>query len=269
MGILNDNAGAIQGISTVALVLITYWYARLTRQIATSSREAQRPYVYLQLAADSGSGFYLVYLVIGNSGDRAAHDFAATIEPTGDADLDAKLAAISALAHGIPYIAPGQRYYYSFEVDRRIYDETNSPIQIGIDARYQEGRRSYRHSVPLSFGPMRGASFRSFSDPLDSVAYSIDRMAQDLRPRPKMSRNLGRRSCPACFEMIYRNARKCPHCLEWTNFDHATDQAGSQILQNEKKDLVSGSSGASQLEEDNLTAMNGSGQSHEEPQSAG
>jgi len=36
LAFLNDNAGAIQALTTVALVLITIWYARLTRRLVDS-----------------------------------------------------------------------------------------------------------------------------------------------------------------------------------------------------------------------------------------
>ena len=36
---LNENAGAIQAVSTVVLVAITWWYARLTQRLAQTARE--------------------------------------------------------------------------------------------------------------------------------------------------------------------------------------------------------------------------------------
>ena len=39
---LNDNAGAIQAISTVVLVFITTWYVLVTRWIAKSAAEDVR-----------------------------------------------------------------------------------------------------------------------------------------------------------------------------------------------------------------------------------
>lgn len=68
---LNENAGAVQGAATLALVLITLWYVLLTRAIVQATRRSQRPYVYLDITGEGGPA---VELAVANYGDRAAED---------------------------------------------------------------------------------------------------------------------------------------------------------------------------------------------------
>ncbi len=69
MDFLNDNAGAIQGIATAVLVVITGAYVWVTWQTLRTIQRSQRPYVFVDVT--SGGGPHLD-IAVGNHGDRAA-----------------------------------------------------------------------------------------------------------------------------------------------------------------------------------------------------
>lgn len=79
---LNQNSGAINAIATAILVLITGWYAYITKKILKSgedtSKEMLRPYIVVNIYSED----LFINLSISNIGKRPAKDLNITFDPS-------------------------------------------------------------------------------------------------------------------------------------------------------------------------------------------
>src|SRR3972149_1705737 len=68
---IEPHSAIVQAISTVLLVLITGWYVYLMKKLIVTTKEAKRPYVFVEL---QGEGAFFLQIVIQNSGEMSAEN---------------------------------------------------------------------------------------------------------------------------------------------------------------------------------------------------
>ncbi|MDD2857216.1 MAG: hypothetical protein PHU75_00925 [Candidatus Nanopelagicales bacterium] len=219
MDYLDAHAGSLQLISSLVLVFITGWYALLTRNMARSALESRRPYAFIDFRAE-GTG--RAELVIGNDGERAAQGITITATVVGSAELAAEVQAVTGIANGVSYLAPGRRYRYQVLLPREeVFDRPDGDhVALTFDLAYSGEGRRYSESFTINMTSLRGVLFASFTDPGEAIASSIKELANIERSRVSSNRMDGlfrsrKKACPACASQIPLVAKKCPECLEW------------------------------------------------------
>lgn len=215
---LDSHAGAVQAVSAVILVVVTTWYAILTRRMAKSALESRRPYVFVDLRSEGGrSG----ELVLGNDGDRSAQDIDVAVSVVGSEELaDSITTAFGDVRH-VLYLAPGRRYRYRLilpaeDIFARPEDEH---VLIRFNLSYMGDGRRYAESFMIDVTALNGVLLTSFTDPGEAIAGSIKDLARIEQGRDSSQRMQSmvsrRRKCPTCGSLIDSEARKCPACMEW------------------------------------------------------
>ena len=102
---LNVNDGAVMGIATVVLVVITGYYAYLTRKQLKAS---DTPEIAISLRPHEVH-VNLVMLCIENIGSGAARNLQFVPNPSSIPNLDMPFEKISFLKNGIAYFEPGRK----------------------------------------------------------------------------------------------------------------------------------------------------------------
>lgn len=212
---LNDNAGAVQGMATVALLIVTGWYAILTRNIAREARRSQRAYVYADVTT-SGRSFGMEF-VIGNTGSRAAHNVMVTVAANHDEVVEA-LAGLGCVTHGMSYIAPGQRYRYYVRGGINEWLEMKPPPRIDVFVAYSDAEHNHEESFTFDIAAFESAAADTFRTPEQDMAAELREIGRTMRSKESSDRMAQRTrqwfsgSCPVCKSEIHPDARRCPRC---------------------------------------------------------
>ena len=134
---LDAHSGSIQAIASVVLVIVTIVYTILTRSMAKATRDALRPYVYLDFSFQAGGT--LMAVVVGNSGSRAAAQVKVKLIKATDDEL-AKLFQPLPMATGIGYLSPGATRRYSLEISHTLWSKDTLPV-LDFEVAYHDGSR--------------------------------------------------------------------------------------------------------------------------------
>lgn len=214
---LNNNAGAIQAVTTVVLVAVTTWYVALTRQMVQATRTSQRPYVYFDVTSE-GPGS--LEFGVGNYGERAAErvGFNVLRQPT---QRDGKpIADGTPLERGIRYLPPGRGYRFMVFMSDEVYSGPADRHVLDVEVTYAYGGTKYSDRWTIDFADFEGILLKSFRDSGDEIARSVMELAREAQRRSSQDRfrsivPQALRQCPSCAELVHADARKCRHCLEW------------------------------------------------------
>lgn len=175
MGWFNANAGTVQALATVVLVLITIHYAFQTqRQVGEMrrTREAESaPYVTASLETPHGDD--TVSLVVRNHGRTAARDVRVQIDPPIANVFETDHVAPDFLRGPVPFLPPGREMRTELWSHSHAFDERKGLAQsytarvAWADAR--SGKR-YDETYPLDFSGFRNIAY---SNPTSVKQYQV------------------------------------------------------------------------------------------------
>lgn len=174
---LNDNTGAVQGLSTVVLVLVTAISVILTSVSLRRQRKDRRPYVSLSVVYRQQSG---AHLQIQNHGDRAAEQV--TFQIHSEPDGLQLATAHGPLSRGIRYLAPGQCHTLDNELDTprdRRLERGEKVIDVAVE--YRNGRDRYRDRICLDLSDIYDVLLSSWDDGHDRIADAVLKVARSSR----------------------------------------------------------------------------------------
>ena len=213
---LNNNAAAIQALTTMVLVGVTAWYVYLTRQMLQAARTSQRPYVYIDVSGEGGLAWELG---VTNCGERAAEDVSFEILRELDDFRGNPLSDKTALGKGIRYLPPGRGYRYNVLLPQDITSGPPGTNVLDVRTRYSYAGTTYNDRLTIDFADLDSVLLTSFQTSSDKMAGSLREIAQlmhrrDIRDTPWQV-GPSMKGCPICSESIRATATKCPKCREW------------------------------------------------------
>lgn len=183
---LNNNSGAITALATVILVIITYWYARMTNKMVKALNNSE---ILINLQPDDKNPC-CINLCIQNIGTGAASE----LKFKGDLSFRPALYKLEPLSergilkNGIDYLGPGKKLeiflFYSQHMFQHVYG-TNKPISehsIDITVKYKDTtNRKKEKSFLLTFD--KWEKYGDFeNDPVSQIARTLDeRIAETLQ----------------------------------------------------------------------------------------
>ncbi len=173
---LNANDGAIIGIAIVVLVVITGYYAYLTRKQLKAS---DTPEITISLRPHEVH-VNLVMLWLENIGTGAARNLQFVTSPSVVSSLDIPFEKISFLKNGIAYFAPGRKIeQFLVNVTGKFDELKRIPIEITVT--YSDSvNHSHERTFHLDFGENEGFS-QVDRPPLYEIAKATKEIQKDLR----------------------------------------------------------------------------------------
>jgi hypothetical protein len=228
---LNTNAGAVQALSTLALLAMTALYVWFTKSLAAEARRSQRPYVHFDIDARGGTD---LQMILGNSGDRAANDIEVKVvdrqTPHGlnllrrhavpERKLNLQpLRDLPPVRSGVRYLAPGRVYRWDLLELGRIDDLlAGAPGEhvIEVEISYHGGGERFHESTLFDFAVFGGLRVQTFADPLGDMAGHLQKIGRTLdRQKPTERGFPPMKACPFCSSQVVYSAAKCAACREW------------------------------------------------------
>ncbi len=215
----------IVAIATVALVVLTGKYVRLTKAMVDEMKEAREPDVHVDFELPER----MLRLVVGNSGRSPARNI--KFEILSDIDCiraihrpnATGLTGMSVFENGVSYLSPGRKLkYWTGYLEPKKEAITNKVFRIIV--RYEnDAKKRFERDISIDMGQYEHVLFESFKDGNVAVADAIRDSERSRRfhdDRNGMHR-LFKFSvvCPFCCEEVKNNAKKCPHCGEWIKKD--------------------------------------------------
>ena len=126
---LNTNSGAVIGVATVVLVIITGCYAYLTWRLLKANNT---PEIAISLRPHEAH-INIVMLCIENIGTGAAHNLQFKTLPSSIPNLDIPLEKIGFLKNGIAYFEPGRKIeQFLVSVTGKFDELKQTPLEIGV-----------------------------------------------------------------------------------------------------------------------------------------
>lgn len=217
MGFLNADAGAIQGIATIVLVLLTGGYVFFTYRLVS----AARPYVHLDVSSESGG---VLELAVANYGDRAGERISFDVKQDIRDRQGQALSESPPFARGISYLPPGRSYRWLFIAPASLFSAESPGHVFEATITYQHGRRKFKEKVNLDFSSLNGILLRSFRDPMAEVASHLRSISGSVS-KPSRAFLVATTHCPFCYKTVSSAAKKCPHCLEWIAREEGSSSA--------------------------------------------
>lgn len=214
---LNANAGAVQGVATLVLVLLTARYVTLTSRVAKETRLNLRPSLSADVSVEGG--WNRLYFAVANTGQRPATDATFRLIEASDDELEARLKALPPLSQGVSYLAPGRRYHYELDgirIEDALGGDDGQSYSFSIFMYYRDGDDEFEEKVTIDLAAMDGVLYSSFDSDGTIVAKALKRMTDQLRqPRINHLRRFSKTLCDFCREEVSHDAKKCSHCREW------------------------------------------------------
>lgn len=181
---LNENAGAIQALMAVLLVLITAYYAWQTRetvktmQRAEEERSRPRMVVYLEPREE---WLNFVEIVVANIGQGTARNvqfsFNQDLVLTVRGSREEKLSDIGFIKNGIPSFAP-QRVIRRFFISLIGRVEELQKSNIVLTIKYSDEYQWFKDSFQLDFCSLIDRQVGE--PPVYKIATHIERMSKSL-----------------------------------------------------------------------------------------
>ncbi|MDV6343145.1 zinc ribbon domain-containing protein [Nitrosomonas sp. Is37] len=216
--ILSAVGAVASAVATIVLVGLTGKYVKLTHSLVEESRQAKYPNVFVDIEFD---GIDVKFLV-GNSGTTPALDIRFDVKDQVPwrkiGDRASGITAITAVQKGISYLAPGRTLKFSagyVDHDPKFYAE-GSTIDVTLAFKTEAGAELHREFT-IDFQSYSGILFETFRDPQREVARAIRDSEHDRRSDESITgwmRNMLKKKCPSCGELVASKAIKCPHCHE-------------------------------------------------------
>lgn len=215
LSIINFSSDYITAFATVVLVAITAYYARLTRKMLEETKKADGARIYLDLEIYGDT----LELNIGNTGKTSATDIKISFKENLKLqekcnNLD-KIKELFPLKNGISYLAPDRIMKFNINgFNYEMMDENNSLLEFEIFYKDFLNKKNYL-LYKLDLRQYEGSRISSFQNKsANTIANSIHSLERNLKLNTDNTR-LFKIHCPMCKELISRDAKKCPHCLEF------------------------------------------------------
>lgn len=159
LSVLNSNTGAIQGISTVVLVIVTAYYAKQTKRtvdhMKVSEETQTRPRIAVFLR-QKDSNLSFIDLVVANYGNGLAKNV--TFKVTGKnfvldkARPERTIKSFRIIVNGIKTFGPGQEYQaWLLSVIGRVDELQDKPTHILTTYENADGSKKYSDKYRLDF----------------------------------------------------------------------------------------------------------------------
>ena len=151
---LNSNSGAITGLSTAVLVIVTVVYVVLTWCIL---RATQKPKIVIYLCPDEAHINHAM-LCIENIGTGPARDVRFKADPCSIPNLDLPLEEVGVFKKGIAYFEPGgKRHYFLVSVIGKLDELKQTPFKITVTYKgFMTLKR--KHVFFLDFGELENVT---------------------------------------------------------------------------------------------------------------
>ena len=177
----DTHSGALAGLSSIVLTIITACYVYLTwkllRETQVARAEARRPELAIYLHP-SEVGMSFLMLTIENIGSGPAYDvrFTTNVDFRGD---HMPLRELGLFKMGLSYFAPRQRIdHFLTGVVGILDDLKKQPLEI-IATYRSTADESFNQSFVLNFGEFANLS-RLGEPPLQKIASSVDQLQKDV-----------------------------------------------------------------------------------------
>lgn len=175
------HSGALAGLSSIVLTIITAWYVVLTwkllRETQVARAEAKRPELAVYLRP-SEAGISFILLTIENIGSGPAYNvrFTTNVDFRGD---HTRLREVGLFKMGLGYFAPRQRIdHFLTGVVGILEDLKKQPLE--IVATYQSAAdETFDQSFVLDFGEFENLSSIG-EPPLQKIASAVDQLQKDV-----------------------------------------------------------------------------------------
>lgn len=175
---LNVNNGAIIGIATAVLVVVTICYTYLTWRLLKAN---DTPEIAISLRPHEGH-IHCVLLCIENIGTGAARNIQFQTDLSFKPDGERALEKVSFLKHGIDYLGPGEKIdHFLVSVIGKLDKLKTTPLEIGVT--YTDSvklKRRHERVFSLDFGEDEGLATVG-KPPLFEIATAIKEIQKDLR----------------------------------------------------------------------------------------
>lgn len=216
LGALDAHSGALQVLAAVILAIVTAYYAWVTHNILVQARQAQRPYVVVDLLPSVGAH---LEIVVCNTGDRMAHAVKFSVTRDFSDGRGQALSQYPPFSKGLQSLAPGNNYHFFVRTDGRVWERPEEELRFDLTVNYRSGPDEYSEQIELDLSAHKDRLLRSLANPHPNEA-----IVEQLRD---IKNELGRRSpnelfglplrppCRFCGEPHAQGALKCPHCHEW------------------------------------------------------
>lgn len=206
----------VLAIATVMLALFTLKYVKATSQMVEEMRATRDPLVSLDLDISVG-----MILLIRNLGQTAAKNFKISFKHKVPW-VSERIERLNVFQNGISHISPGRTFKFLSigSIDWKKLKEEGGYISFEFEYENERGKKIKQETF---FDLLQYSSvlFESFRDPTLEVAEAIksfERSYHSLKTSSERTNIIGRamslKSCPVCAELISKEAKKCPHCLE-------------------------------------------------------
>ena len=174
---LNQNDGVIIGIATVVLVVITGYYAYLTRKQLKAS---DTPEIAISLRPHEAH-VNVVMLCLENIGTGAARNLQFITSPPVIPNLDIPLEKISFLKNGITFFESGRKIEQLLVIvigKGKLNELRQTPLKVTVT--YEDSvNHQYERTFVLDFGEYEG--FSQFgTPPLYEIAKATKEIQKDL-----------------------------------------------------------------------------------------
>jgi hypothetical protein len=183
MNWLDAHSGAIAGLSSLLLTLITAYYVYLTwkllRETQSARAEAKRPELAVYMRP-SDVGMSFLVLCIENIGAGAACDIRLSTNFDFRGDHHTPLRQVGPFSRGISYFAPRQRLDHFLTGVIDILDELKTqPLE--IIARYKStSGDEFIQSFVLDFGEFENLT-RLGDPPLQAIASGVKKLQEEIQ----------------------------------------------------------------------------------------
>ena len=179
---LDAHSGAVAGLSSLLLTIITASYVYLTwkllRETQAARAEAKRPELAVYLRP-SDVGMSFLVLCIENVGSGAAYDVRFTTNVDFRGDHHTPLRQVGPFKKGLSYFAPRQRIdHFLTGVVGILDDLKKQPLEIIATYDSSVGTKCTQSFV-LDFGEFENLS-RIGEPPLQKIASAVDQLQKDV-----------------------------------------------------------------------------------------
>ena len=156
---LNENAGAITGISTFVLACVTIYYAWVTRKILLNAQKPEIAITVRRIAKNRDRQETLIDLYVENIGGGPATDVKFTIDCNFTVPYHEWLRDVDFIKHGIGYFRQGKIKVCPFYCNSEDgYDELmQTPLNI---------KMTYKDSLHKKYDVPRCIDFREHEEEL-------------------------------------------------------------------------------------------------------
>jgi hypothetical protein len=204
-------------LATVALVIITGIYARLTNKILQDQRDRVLPSVGLDIELIDQSS--VVLLVLTNHGPTPALDlnFTITSNLTWEfGPLAREPETYSLTRRGLKYLAAKRTLKYFLGLTRRRHiEEGKSNITVICEYKNLQGR-SLSSELEIDLVELDGTYLPELRSPLDRIAKALNDLENTEKQRlireSSLTDDIFKKNCAFCKERIQLNATKCRYC---------------------------------------------------------